>query len=84
MANQRFSEVEERCNFERCTDREVNDSIATGRILDYVANGGLGLGVLGTVAGGLMILFGGADEPDGSVHGAVVPEGGFVSYRVRF
>ena len=84
MADQRFSDVEERCNFERCTDPEVNDSIQTGRVLDYVANGGIGLGVLGTVAGGLMIIFGGADEPAETVGGYLLPDGGFVSYRVRF
>lgn len=54
MAEERFEDIEDECNGVRCTDPSINDSIDEGRVMDIVANAGLGLGVIGFVTAGVL------------------------------
>jgi tetratricopeptide (TPR) repeat protein len=58
MANNRYSEIQERCGEVACTDPADTDKINAGKTMDLVANIGLGIGVAGLVAGSLMVGLG--------------------------
>jgi hypothetical protein len=82
LADERFEDIEERCNGQRCTNPDDQDDIDEGRTYDIAANAGLVVGIVGTVAGTLMIIFGGPRET--TVDAGLAPGGGWVAWRQRF
>ncbi|MBW2529012.1 MAG: tetratricopeptide repeat protein [Deltaproteobacteria bacterium] len=80
MADARFEEIEEKCGGVRCTDPAVNESIDEGRVMDHVANGGVGVGVVGFVTAGVLFAI---ELVTGDDAGATTPaEGAPVSVSV--
>jgi hypothetical protein len=54
MANDRFEDIQRSCGSVRCVDSGLNESIERGRLYDNIANGGLGVGVIGVVLAGVL------------------------------
>ena len=89
MAGRQFQDLQERCNFQRCTDPSVSSDIDLGRILDITANSGLAFGIATTVTGGLMVIFGGStevvvEEEKPTVSFVPHPGGGWLGVTQRF
>ncbi len=61
-SNQKFSNLEKSCGYVRCTDPADASTVASGKTLDTVANAALTVGLVGLVAGGVMIAFGGPQK----------------------
>jgi hypothetical protein len=59
MVRGKLSTLDEECGGVRCTDPKYADVIDSGKTLALVANIGLGVGIAGLAAGGVMIAIGG-------------------------
>jgi hypothetical protein len=86
VSDAKFEDLEQRCADSGCTplddtDRELIDS---GRTFEIVANAGIAVGIAGTVAGTLMIVFGGPSDVSAPVTGGMGPGGGFIAYTGQF
>jgi hypothetical protein len=58
-ANSHFSSINAACGGKRCTDPSFASQIDGGKKLDLAADVGLGVGIAGLVAGGLLVALGG-------------------------
>ncbi len=59
MANSKYSELQDLCGAKRCTDPRFADEVDKGKRYDTIANVGLIVGGVGTLAGVGILLFGG-------------------------
>lgn len=86
LSDDRFAEIEARCPTPPCTTDADQEIIDEGRDFELAANIGVGVGAAGTVAGLLMVIFGGpSEEPVApAISAAPLPGGGFVSYAGAF
>ncbi len=85
LSNDRFGEVEARCNQARCTTQADQDLIDDGRNLELAANIGLAVGAAATVAGTFMVIFGGeTDAPVVGVQASPVPGGAYLGVTGSF
>lgn len=86
ISNDRFADIQTRCPTPPCTTAADQAVIDEGRDLELVANIGIGVGAAGTIAGALMVIFGGpSEEPTATgITAAPLPGGGFVSYAGAF
>jgi hypothetical protein len=67
MVRGKLATLEEECGGVRCSDPKYGDVIDSGKTLALVTNIGLGVGVAGLAAGGLMIALGGPKQaPSGA------------------
>ncbi len=58
-SNAKFANLQQACGGVRCTDPAYASTVDAGKTLDTVANAALTAGLVGLVAGGLMIALGG-------------------------
>jgi hypothetical protein len=72
MVRGKLSTLDEECGGTRCTDPKYVDVIDSGKTLALVTNIGLGVGIAGLAAGGVMIAIGG---PRGASSGSKPPAG---------
>lgn len=85
MAKSNFATLETECGGQRCVDPKYADVIDQGKTYTTVANVGLGVGAAGIVAGGLMVILGGASKTSPPpVAVSVFPGGTSVTYRLAF
>lgn len=82
LANKKYNSVYAACGGMHCADPSFANKISTGRKLDTVANVGLGVGIAGIAAGGLMILLGKPKDKQVDVNAS--PTGASVSFRTSF
>jgi hypothetical protein len=86
VSDEKFAELEELCGSATCPD-DQSDLIDEGRAYELAANIGIGVGAAGTIAGTLMIIFGGPTEEPAStpmVSASVLPGGGFLGVSGTF
>ena len=85
MAKSDYDTLDEECGGVRCTDPTFADTVDSGETMETVSHVTLAVGLAGVVAGGLMILLGGADEPAETTAGvAPLPGGGLLTVGGRF
>ncbi|MBW2524050.1 MAG: hypothetical protein JRI23_07740 [Deltaproteobacteria bacterium] len=85
QAKSDFDTLNEECGGVRCTDPSYADTVDSGETMELVSHVTLGIGLAGIVAGSLMIIFGGPDEPAESTAGfAPLPGGGLLTWGGRF
>lgn len=85
MAKSNFATLETECGGQRCMDLKYADVIDQGKTYTTVANVGFGVGVAGIVAGGLMVILGGASKTSPPpVAVSVFPGGTSVTYKLAF
>jgi hypothetical protein len=61
-ADNKYDDLFDECGGTRCTDSAKESDVDGGRTLDTIANVGLVIGIVGTVAGAGLIIFGGPSE----------------------
>lgn len=85
MAKSDYDTLDEECGGVRCTDPSYADTVDSGETMETVSHVTLAVGLAGVVAGGLMILLGGADEPAETTAAiAPLPGGGLLTLGGRF
>jgi hypothetical protein len=79
------ADLEHDCGSAPCLDAAHRDDAERGRTLQTLANVGLGVGVVGAVAGGTLLYFGYKGHPSAPAVGwSVVPGGMTANVRGRF
>jgi hypothetical protein len=83
-ADEDFAALEEGCGAGPCTDPKYDEVISSGKTNETIAYVGLGVGIAGVVAGTLMMILGGPDEPEAKPAAAFVVEPAADGIRIRF
>ncbi len=63
QADEQYATLEDECGAGPCRGAKYDDIISDGKASETIAYVGLGVGVAGVVAGTLMMIFGGPEEP---------------------
>lgn len=86
VSDNKFASVQSRCGDGPCTTEADQDLIDEGRTFELAANIGIVVGAVGTVAGTLLVIFGGPTEEPAPppVAFGVYPGGGFLAYTGAF
>jgi hypothetical protein len=77
-----FAKLEDECGAGPCAGAQYDDVISSGKTNETIAYVGLGVGIAGVVAGTMMMIFGGADEPEKPTAASWEPTSDGV--RIRF
>jgi hypothetical protein len=83
-ANDLHDRVSAACGGTHCPDQSHEDDIDEGELMDILANVGLGVGIAGTLAGGVLIGVHLADDDGSETQLALRPHPGGASLIVRF
>ncbi|NUO50051.1 MAG: hypothetical protein HOV80_14440, partial [Polyangiaceae bacterium] len=84
-ADEDFAALEEGCGAGPCTEPKYDEIISSGKTNETIAYVGLGVGIAGVVAGTMMMIFGGPDEPETKpAASAVIVEPTADGVRIRF
>jgi hypothetical protein len=83
LASDKESELDETCGERRCTDPAAAEIIDDGKTLQTIANVGLGVGIVGVLAGTAMVIFGGPSDEDEDAPAVVIEPGPGAGLGVR-
>jgi len=85
QANSSYQTLDEECGGRRCTDLAYADEVDSGQTMQTLSHVTLAVGLAATVAGGLMVILGGADDaPEQQATLRVGPTGALLGYSSRF
>lgn len=85
QAKSSYDTLDEECGGQRCTELTYADEVDRGETMETLSHVTLAVGLAATVAGGLMVIFGGADEaPEQQAGLRFGPSRALVTYGARF